>query len=64
MPKAQSTDARIAELRKLSGQDFAMKTAADMLLMQPAEQDKALRILSALHATVARETQSQGSVQR
>lgn len=58
-PKALSSmDSRANEMKRLDGVEFAMRTGADMLLLQPAERERALKILSALHDTVARETQA------
>lgn len=57
MPKAQSTDARVNEFKRMDGATYAMRAASDMLLLVPEERSKALKILGALHETVAKETQ-------
>lgn len=58
MPKGTSTaDTRTNELKKMSGEDFAVRTASDMLLLPQAERSKALRVLEAINQTVDREAQ-------
>lgn len=62
MPKGMtSADARISDLKKMSGTDFAMRVGADMLLLQPTERERALRTLTALHETLAKEAQANGA---
>lgn len=56
-PKALNMDNRANELKKMDGIDFAMRVGADMLLLQPTERERALKMLSALHETVAKEMQ-------
>lgn len=58
MPKAQSTDARVNEFRRMDGTTFATRVGGDLLLLQPEEQERALRVLGALREAVARETQA------
>lgn len=58
MPKGQpSNETRIQNLKRMNGTDWAMAVGSDLLLLQPPEQEKALKLLSALRDTVARETQ-------
>ena len=59
MPKPKQTtsnDARIAELRKMAGADFAMEVARDFVLLPKPERATAVRMLSALNETINRET--------
>jgi hypothetical protein len=59
MPKGKSTtDTRTAELKKMSGTDFAMEVTKDLVMLPKDERGKALRMLTALNETIERETQA------
>ena len=59
MPKGTpNIDARINELKRTTGQDFAMRVATDMILLPKDEREKALRMLGAINDTVSREVEA------
>lgn len=59
MPKGQTNvDARVNELKRMSGADFALRVWTDLLLLQQSERSRALRMLGAINDTVDRETQA------
>ena len=56
MPKGMTQrDQRIAQLKKMRGQDFAMQVAPDFLVLTKEERSKAVRFLTTLNETVTRE---------
>ncbi len=52
-----SRERRITELRSMSGTDFAVETAGDLLLLRQEERTKALKTLQAIDEAVTREAQ-------
>lgn len=56
MPKSKST--RVSDLKKMSGTDFAMEVAKDMVMLPKEERGKAIRMLSALNETINREAEA------
>lgn len=59
MPKGKTKgDTRVSDLRKMSGTDFAMEVATDLVVLPQTERGKAIRMLTALNETINRETEA------
>lgn len=55
---AKSKISRVSDLKKMSGTDFAMEVAKDMVMLPKDERGKAIRMLSALNDTINREAEA------
>lgn len=51
-------DKRISELKSMSGTDFAVATAADLLLLRKEERAKAIKTLQAIDDAVSKEAEA------
>lgn len=61
MPKQKQTssDPRLAQLKAMSGSEFAMEVARDFLFLARTERANAVRMLSALNETINKESTAQ-----
>ena len=59
MPASKSNrttvDARIADLQKMSGHDFAMEVSRDLIVLPKDERAKAVRMITIINDTITKE---------